>query len=118
MHGELIAHLTLQRSAIILSPLASIARNPAHNSFNQMRETPTYAHLISCYLTDGRSILFLRQKARAQKARKLGLLGLSASFLLVTGGFHGEVRIDGSGTGDAFTFGHLAGEKMAEAVLG
>lgn len=36
----------------------------------------------------------------------------------VTGGFHGEVRIDGSGTGDAFTFGHLAGEKMAEAVLG
>ena len=36
----------------------------------------------------------------------------------VTGGFHGEVRIDGSGTGDVFTFGHLAGEKMAEAVLG
>ncbi len=35
----------------------------------------------------------------------------------VTGGFHGEVRIDGSGTGDAFTFGHLAGEKIAEAVL-
>ena len=34
----------------------------------------------------------------------------------VTGGFHGEVRIDGSGTGDAFTFGHLAGEKIAEAV--
>ena len=33
-----------------------------------------------------------------------------------TGGFHGEVRIDGSGTGDAFTFGHLAGEKIAEAV--
>lgn len=36
----------------------------------------------------------------------------------VTGGFHGEVRIDGSGTGDAFVFGHLAGEKMAEAVVG
>ncbi len=36
----------------------------------------------------------------------------------VTGGFHGEVRIDGSGTGDAFTFGHLAGEKIAEAVVG
>ena len=35
-----------------------------------------------------------------------------------TGGFHGEVRIDGSGTGDAFIFGHLAGEKIAEAVLG
>jgi len=36
----------------------------------------------------------------------------------VTGGFHGTVRIDGSGTGDAFTFGHLAGEKLAEEVLG
>ena len=36
----------------------------------------------------------------------------------VTGGFHGEVRIDGSGTGDAFTFGHLAGEKIAEAIAG
>jgi flavocytochrome c len=36
----------------------------------------------------------------------------------VTGGFHGEVRIDGSGTGDAFTFGHLAGEKIAESVVG
>lgn len=36
----------------------------------------------------------------------------------VTGGFHGNVRIDGSGTGDAFTFGHLAGEKLAEAVHG
>ena len=35
-----------------------------------------------------------------------------------TGGFHGTVRIDGSGTGDAFTFGHLAGEKIAEAVKG
>ena len=35
-----------------------------------------------------------------------------------TGGFHGTVRIDGSGTGDAFIFGHLAGEKIAEAVLG
>jgi len=35
-----------------------------------------------------------------------------------TGGFHGTVRIDGSGTGDAFIFGHLAGEKIAEEVLG
>ena len=50
-------------------------------SRNQMRETPTSAHLISCYLTDGRSISFLRQNARAQKARKLGLSGLLASFL-------------------------------------
>ena len=45
-----------------------------------MRETPTSAHLISCYLTDGCAVSNLRQKARAQKARKLGLLGLSASF--------------------------------------
>jgi len=36
----------------------------------------------------------------------------------VTGGFHGQVRVDGSGTGDAFVFGHLAGEKIAEAVSG
>ena len=36
----------------------------------------------------------------------------------VTGGFHGTTRIDGSGTGDAFVFGHLAGEMAAEAVLG
>ena len=33
----------------------------------------------------------------------------------VTGGFHGTIRVDGSGTGDAFVFGHLAGEKIAEA---
>ena len=44
-------------------------------SHNQMRETPTSAHLISCFLTDGGSISFLRQIARAQKARKLGFLG-------------------------------------------
>ena len=45
-----------------------------------LRETQTYAHLISRYLTDGRSISFLRQKVRAQRARKLGLLERSASF--------------------------------------
>ena len=50
---------------------------------NQLRETPTYAHLISCCLTDGRSISFLRQNARAQKARKSGLSGLLASFLYI-----------------------------------
>ena len=35
----------------------------------------------------------------------------------VTGGFHGRIRIDGSGVGDAFIFGRLAGEKTAEAAL-
>ncbi len=34
----------------------------------------------------------------------------------VTGGFHGTKRVDGSGTGDAFVFGHLAGLKAAAAV--
>ena len=34
-----------------------------------------------------------------------------------TGGFHGSIRIDGSGVGDAFIFGHLAGEKIADEVL-
>ena len=34
----------------------------------------------------------------------------------VTGGFHGTKRIDGSGTGDAFVFGHLAGEEIAAAL--
>ena len=47
---------------------------------DHLRETSTSAHLISCCLTDGRSVSFLRQNERAQKARKLGLSGLSASF--------------------------------------
>ena len=34
----------------------------------------------------------------------------------VTGGFHGTQRIDGSGIGDSFTFGRIAGRTMAEAV--
>ena len=38
-------------------------------------------------LTIRGSISFLRQKARAQKARKLGLSGLSASFLYMNFGF-------------------------------
>ena len=49
-------------------------------SDNQMRETPTFAHLSSVFKSDGGSISFLRQKARAQKAYKIGLLELSASF--------------------------------------
>ena len=35
---------------------------------------------ISVFKLNGRSISFLRQKARAQKARKMGLSGLLASF--------------------------------------
>ncbi len=34
----------------------------------------------------------------------------------VTGGFHGSQRIDGSGIGDSFTFGRIAGREMAEAT--
>lgn len=34
----------------------------------------------------------------------------------VTGGFHGTFRVDGSGLGDSFTFGRLAGKTMAAAV--
>ncbi len=34
----------------------------------------------------------------------------------VTGGFHGTYRVDGSGIGDAFVFGYLAGENAAAAV--
>ena len=45
-----------------------------------MRETPTSAHLISCCLTDGRSVSNLRQIPNRQKARKMGLSGLLASF--------------------------------------
>lgn len=33
----------------------------------------------------------------------------------VTGGFHGTFRVDGSGLGDSFTFGRIAGRVMAEA---
>lgn len=36
----------------------------------------------------------------------------------VTGGFHGTMRVDGSGTGDAFVFGYLAGNEIAAAVVG
>ncbi len=34
----------------------------------------------------------------------------------VTGGFHGTQRIDGSGIGDSFTFGRIAGRTIAAAV--
>jgi succinate dehydrogenase/fumarate reductase flavoprotein subunit len=33
----------------------------------------------------------------------------------VTGGFHGNFRVDGSGLGDSFTFGRIAGRVLAEA---
>lgn len=33
-----------------------------------------------------------------------------------TGGFHGSQRIDGSGIGDSFTFGRIAGRSIAEAL--
>ena len=32
----------------------------------------------------------------------------------VTGGFHGTFRVDGSGLGDSFTFGRIAGHTLAE----
>ena len=35
-----------------------------------------------------------------------------------TGGFHGSQRIDGSGIGDSFTFGRIAGNNIAAAVQG
>ena len=34
----------------------------------------------------------------------------------VTGGFHGSQRIDGSGIGDSFTFGRIAGREIAAAI--
>ncbi|MDO4634284.1 MAG: FAD-dependent oxidoreductase [Eubacteriales bacterium] len=34
----------------------------------------------------------------------------------VTGGFHGTQRIDGSGIGDSFTFGRIAGHEIAAAL--
>ena len=34
----------------------------------------------------------------------------------VTGGFHGTKRVDGSGTGDAFVFGYVAGNAIADAL--
>lgn len=50
-------------------------------SHNRMRETLTNAHLISCFLTDGRSASNLRQNLNRKRARKIGLFGLSASDL-------------------------------------
>ena len=34
----------------------------------------------------------------------------------VTGGFHGRQRVDGSGLGDSFTFGRIAGNVIADAL--
>ena len=34
----------------------------------------------------------------------------------VTGGFHGRQRVDGSGLGDSFVFGRIAGKEIADAV--
>lgn len=34
----------------------------------------------------------------------------------VTGGFHGTFRVDGSGLGDSFTFGRIAGRVMSEII--
>ncbi len=34
----------------------------------------------------------------------------------VAGGFHGTFRVDGSGFGDSFTCGRLAGKTMAELI--
>jgi succinate dehydrogenase/fumarate reductase flavoprotein subunit len=34
----------------------------------------------------------------------------------VTGGFHGTFRVDGSGLGDSFVFGRIAGRETAAAV--
>ena len=36
----------------------------------------------------------------------------------VTGGFHGTKRVDGSGTGDAFVFGYVAGNEIASDIVG
>ncbi|MBR1710320.1 MAG: flavocytochrome c [Clostridia bacterium] len=36
----------------------------------------------------------------------------------VTGGFHGRQRVDGSGLGDSFVFGRIAGNVLAEKVAG
>ena len=55
-------------------------KTPSGIFCDHLRETSTSAHLISCCLTYGRSVSFLRQNERTQKARKLGLPGLSASF--------------------------------------
>ena len=41
---------------------------------DHLRETSTSAHLISCYLTDGRALSIPGLFQNRQKARKLGLL--------------------------------------------
>lgn len=32
----------------------------------------------------------------------------------VTGGFHGTFRVDGSGVGDSFVFGRIAGQEVSK----
>ena len=45
--------------------------------YNQMRETPTFAHLSSVFKSDRRPLSILRLFRNRQKARKMGLLGPS-----------------------------------------
>ena len=56
------------------------------HSLNQMRETPTFAHLSSVFKSDGRPLSILRLFGNRENARKLGLLGLSASGLYMKAG--------------------------------
>ena len=55
--------------------------------------------------------ILINEKTHVLKADGSPIPGLYAAGE-VTGGFHGTRRVDGSGTGDAFAFGYIAGKQM------
>lgn len=61
--------------------------------------------------------LLINEKTQVLDQNEQPIPGLYAAGE-VTGGFHGTVRVDGSGTGDAFVFGYVAGNELAHIVKG
>ena len=59
--------------------------------------------------------LLINEKTQVLDQNEQPIAGLYAAGE-VTGGFHGTKRIDGSGTGDAFVFGYVAGNSIADAL--
>lgn len=59
--------------------------------------------------------LLINEKTQVLNESEQPIEGLYAAGE-VTGGFHGTVRVDGSGTGDAFVFGYVAGNEIVSAI--
>lgn len=60
--------------------------------------------------------LLINEKTQVMNTEGNPIPGLYAAGE-VTGGFHGRQRVDGSGLGDSFVFGRLAGNLIADEVI-